>query len=93
MVSFPSRSLRIPLCTNSHPFSLSISPDGHWLAFGRSVHTTGDLTMEFAVCDLRSGSTTRIATYNYGNPNPVNVTARVHIYLVTKADHETVPPL
>lgn len=51
------------------PFSLSISPDGHWLAFGRSNHASGDLSFTFAIRDLTSGTTTPIATYSYGNPN------------------------
>jgi dienelactone hydrolase len=52
-------------------FSMSLSSDGKWLAFGRSPAGTGfgDLTVAFTVYDVAGGRTTVIGTYNYGSLN------------------------
>jgi hypothetical protein len=52
-------------------FSLSASPDGEWVAFGRSPAGTGsnDLTVVFNVYDVRSSRLIVLGTYNYGSLN------------------------
>ena len=52
-------------------YSMSLSPDGKWLAFGRSPAGTGfgDLTVAFTLYDVARDRTTLIGTYNYGSLN------------------------
>lgn len=59
------------------PHSMAISPDGRWLAFGRSTSGAGqaDLNVSFLIYDIAHGTTVQLGTYNYGSlhfgPRPV----------------------
>ncbi len=53
------------------PHSMSPSPDGRWLAFGRSSSEadSGHYAMTFSVYDVARGKTTELGAYNYGSLN------------------------
>lgn len=60
-----------PIFHQLSPHSMSISPDGKWIAFGRSSTGAGgaDLNMSFMVYDVARGTTVPIGTYNYLSMN------------------------
>ncbi|HKE59930.1 MAG TPA: hypothetical protein VKB46_24635, partial [Pyrinomonadaceae bacterium] len=63
-------SSALPIFHQLSSHSLSLSPDGKWLSFGRSPSgTADDLTVAFMVYDLERGRTISIDTYNYGSMN------------------------